>query len=144
MLTCLPQNLAALIAHTRTYSIFPLFAARISLHHAHLAHALNQTSRALDCYRVAAALAEDGSFVYLSAKAGETVLRITIQAKGSPPDAARPEPVDVKEAQRLAMACRNMGGTLEAVGKVIEALVSREILGAKYAIYVPWVLLFTC
>ncbi|KAF8636857.1 hypothetical protein AX17_003215 [Amanita inopinata Kibby_2008] len=50
------RNLDDLIAHTRTTSLFPMFAARISLHHAHLAHALGQTTRALECYRLAAHL----------------------------------------------------------------------------------------
>lgn len=130
-----PQNLAQLIAHTRTYNIFPHFAARISLHHAHLAHALGQTSRALECYSIAAALAEEGSFVRLSAGAGEVALRIGAYAQsvklGKRKEDAEVVDVDVKEAMQVAKACRALGGTLEAIGQVIEALVSNEILKAK-------------
>ncbi|KIL71185.1 hypothetical protein M378DRAFT_154670 [Amanita muscaria Koide BX008] len=52
------RYLDTLIAHTRSTSLFPMYAARITLHHAHLAHSLGQTERALDCYRVAAHLSQ--------------------------------------------------------------------------------------
>ena len=39
--------------------------------------------------------------------------------------------VDSKAAMGVAKACRGMGGTLEAVGQVVEALVSPEIIKAK-------------
>ena len=42
------------------------------------------------------------------------------------------EGVDVKDAMHVAKACHNVGGTLKAVGYIIEALVSKEILTAKY------------
>ena len=41
------------------------------------------------------------------------------------------EGVNAKEAMAVAGKCRSMGGTLEAVGAVIEALVTGEILKAK-------------
>lgn len=47
------QTLSTLIAHTRTHSIFSNYASRITLHHAHLAHAKGDSARALECYRVA-------------------------------------------------------------------------------------------
>ncbi|KAF8621735.1 hypothetical protein AX15_007535 [Amanita polypyramis BW_CC] len=50
------RYLNTLIAHTRSTSLFPTFAARITLHHAHLSHSLGQTERAIDCYKVAAHL----------------------------------------------------------------------------------------
>ncbi|GJE89523.1 hypothetical protein PsYK624_056250 [Phanerochaete sordida] len=129
------QNLADVIAHTRTYNIFPHFAARISLHHAHLAHALGQASRALECYRVAVALAEEGSFVQVTARAGEVILRIGVCEQrarlGQSREDADVAEVDVKEAMQVAKACYTIGGTLMAVGQVIEALVSKEILRAK-------------
>lgn len=125
------QNLNLLIAHTRNYSIFPLFASRITLHHAHLAHALKQPSRALECYAVAARLADKGSFVALSAQAGEALLRIGLSAPGI--DAGEGT-IDRKEAMAIAKACHGMGGTLEAVGQILEALASPEILKAKYVV----------
>lgn len=39
--------------------------------------------------------------------------------------------VGAKEAMAVASKCRNMGGALEAVGSVIEALATGEILKAK-------------
>ena len=46
----------------------------ITLHHAHLAHALGQPQRVLECYRVVAHLAEDDAFVGVSARAGEVAM----------------------------------------------------------------------
>lgn len=128
------KNLNIVIAHTRSYGIFHEFAARITLHQAHLAHALDLSTRAIDCYRVAARLAESGTFVQLSAKAGEVILRLGLQAfkenvEHSP--LATTETIDPKEALKLAKACGTMGGTLSAVGRIIEALISPEILKAK-------------
>lgn len=89
--------------------------------------------RAQECYRVAASLSEEGSFVALSAKGGEIILRIGVHARYGPlsPEAAAVPAVELKEAMIVANACRSMGGTLEAVGAVIEALVTSEILKAK-------------
>ncbi|KAJ3495993.1 hypothetical protein NLJ89_g10544 [Agrocybe chaxingu] len=50
------RTLAQVIAHARTYGLFSAYSARITLHQAHLAHALAQTDRALRCYQVAAFL----------------------------------------------------------------------------------------
>ena len=62
--------------------MFHLFAGRISLHHAHLAHALGQRKRALECYRVASKLSEDGDMVGVVAKAGEISIRLAeLQAR---------------------------------------------------------------
>lgn len=98
------------------------------MHHAHLAHALNQPERALECYQVAARLADKGSFVALSAHAGLAVLRLGLSSADG---AAGTDEASVKGAMGVAKACRGMGGTLEAVGQVIEALTSPEILRAK-------------
>lgn len=107
------------------------------MHHAHLAHALEQTSRAIACYSIAAALAEHDSFVRLSARAGETVLLLSLQSEEEEEecvDGTSPEPrVDRKEALAVAKTCRGMGGTLEAIGQIIEALASLEILRSKCA-----------
>ncbi|KAI0095066.1 hypothetical protein BDY19DRAFT_880730 [Irpex rosettiformis] len=126
------EHLNVLIAHTRSNSVFSYFSARITLHHAHLAHALNQTPRALACYRVAACSAGHDDFVSLSAQAGEAILLLGLESgkenDASPITEGR---IGRKEAMSIAKACRCMGGTLEAVGQVLEALVSPEILRAK-------------
>ena len=50
------QHLALLIAHTRTHDLFDSYCARITLHQAHLAHALGNEERAEKCYKAAAFL----------------------------------------------------------------------------------------
>ena len=65
-----------LITHTRAFNIFTAYSAKITLHHAHLAHALGDINRAAQCYDVAAYLAVKGSFVNISARAGSLALRI--------------------------------------------------------------------
>ncbi|KDQ51183.1 hypothetical protein JAAARDRAFT_41451 [Jaapia argillacea MUCL 33604] len=151
------QHLAILIAHTRTYDIFNIFAARITLHQAHLAHALGQQERALECYRVAAFLAEnsgDGE-VEGAARAGEVGLRIGMKmvergrgvkvgkekvksrAKGKGKEKEGDAQVG-GEGEELNIlgevvvsACPGGGGTLQAIGHVLEACLSAEILKAK-------------
>ncbi|KAI0937484.1 hypothetical protein AcV5_005386 [Taiwanofungus camphoratus] len=138
------NSLDILIAHTRTYAIFPLYAARIALHHGHLAHALGQTARALDCYRVAAHCAEGGSYVQVVARAGEIALGIAMKgrqfddgpinklaAQVTYPDEDMYSNEDKKMGLQIVKVCRGMGGTLEAVGHVIEACLTPEILRAK-------------
>lgn len=72
-----------------------------------------------------------------SARAGEIALKVGARAQsvrlGKRKESAEvvEVEVDVKEAMQVAKACRALGGTLEAVGQVIEALVSNEILKAK-------------
>ena len=75
-------------------------------------------------------MADKGSFVALSAEAGEIVLRLghldmEENAFGGPR-------IDRKAVASLLKACRNMGGTLEAITHIIEALLSAEILKSKY------------
>lgn len=49
-----PQLIDETISYTRTQGIFSTYVARLTLHEAQLAHALNKPSRALQCYQVAA------------------------------------------------------------------------------------------
>ncbi|KZT02078.1 uncharacterized protein LAESUDRAFT_662657 [Laetiporus sulphureus 93-53] len=123
------KNIDILIAHTRTYNIFPRFAARIALHHAYLAHALGQSSRALQCYRVAAQVAESGSFVQHAARAGEAAMQIGLQHSRGDVDGG--SCLDSQAGLRIAKICRGAGGILEAIGRVIEACLTTEILKAK-------------
>ncbi|KAI0370118.1 hypothetical protein BV20DRAFT_944899 [Pilatotrama ljubarskyi] len=140
------ENLDSLIAHTRTYDIFPHFAARIALHHAHLAHALMRPSRALRCYRAAAFHAERGSFVHVAALAGETALCVGMQRRKarmgeawrsglSELDEPWPEDdeldVPLERGVEVVKMCRGMGGSLEAIAQVLEACFTPEILKAK-------------
>ena len=77
---------------------------------------------------MASRLADKGSFVALSARAGELILRVGLSETCADSDPA----VERKEALVVAKACRGMGGALEPVAHLIEALVSPEILKAKY------------
>ncbi|KAF9812532.1 hypothetical protein IEO21_06171 [Rhodonia placenta] len=125
------ENLDILIAHTRTFDLFPSFAARIALHYGHLAHALGQSAHALQYYNVAAHLAEDGSFVKLTARVGQIALRIGLERPllGSEDDDG--VKVNLEPEMQVARACREMGSNLEAVGRVIEACLTSEILKSK-------------
>jgi hypothetical protein len=122
------HNLSLLISHTRTYGLFSTYSARITLHHAHLAHALNQPDRALQCYRIAADLAEqqhvEGSdFIRVASRAGEVALRIGLQMD---------KQETVQMGEDVVRESKGMGGTLEAIGQVTLACLSDEILKAKY------------
>ncbi|KAI0829097.1 hypothetical protein BC628DRAFT_1315767 [Trametes gibbosa] len=141
------ENLNILIAHTRTYDIFPLFAARIALHHAHLAHALLQPARALRCYRTAVHHADPGSFVHVAALAGETALCVGVSRRMaglreawtqglSESDDPWPEDeldmeLHMERGMEVVKMCRGMGGSLEAVAQVLEACFTPEILKSK-------------
>ncbi|THH06827.1 hypothetical protein EW145_g3811 [Phellinidium pouzarii] len=119
------KNLEVLIAHTRSYGFFPTYAARITLHHAHLAHALGDANRAAKCYAVAAHLAQEGTFVNVSARVSHLALRIACGEGGR---------VDLEweaEVSAVVEACKGMGGTLEAIGHILQASISPEILTAK-------------
>ena len=77
------------------------------------------------CYRVAAQAAEHDSFVRITAQAGEAVLLLSLDSgKIENDDEAREgqQTVLTKNAKAIANVCREMGGTLEAVGQIIEAL----------------------
>ncbi len=141
------QHLDILIAHTRTYGIFPLFSARIALHHAHLAHALARPARALRCYRAAAYHSDTGSLVNIAARAGEVALCVGMRRRKTILDdkwlhglsEADEEWVDEgddggleQRGMEVIKMCRGMGGTLEAIGQVLEACFTPEILKAKY------------
>ncbi|KAH7882576.1 hypothetical protein F5I97DRAFT_1969951 [Phlebopus sp. FC_14] len=88
------SHLDVLIAHTRTHDFFADYAPRITLHYAHLAHALGDTDRATTCYRVAAHLdgagpvgsqgGRVGGFVAAAARAGEALLHIGLAASRPP------------------------------------------------------------
>ncbi|OCB90971.1 hypothetical protein A7U60_g1779 [Sanghuangporus baumii] len=119
------SHLNELIAHTRNFNLFNAYAARITLHHAHLAHSLGDTARASQCYSVAAHLAAEGTFVNVSARAGGLALRIA-NGEGSRTDLEWEE-----EVKSIVDACRGMGGTLEAIGHILQACLSNEILTAK-------------
>lgn len=147
-----------MIAHTRTYSIFSFYAARITLHQAHLAHATTQHSRALSCYRAAAYLdstsnttqgsssapssgGRTAGFVRVAARAGEVGLLLGLRALHRHGDRNLSDKGKARETDDAALdamarevvdECKFFPGTLAAVGKVIEAVLSSEIVKAKY------------
>ncbi|KAI0033851.1 hypothetical protein K488DRAFT_46896 [Vararia minispora EC-137] len=121
--------LSKLIAHTRSCDLFARYAPRITLHHAHLAHALGAHERALQCYDVAAHVAEgaagaEGDFVAAAARAGAALLRIGI----SDGELSNKLSADAREA---ADACGGMGGALETLGAILESFLAPEILKSK-------------
>ncbi|KZV70281.1 hypothetical protein PENSPDRAFT_631924 [Peniophora sp. CONT] len=82
------EMLDKLIALTRTHGLWDRYAPRVTLHHAHLAHARLDHERALICYDTAAYLGArggagaEGDFVALAARAGAVLLRVGLL----PPD----------------------------------------------------------
>lgn len=116
-----------LIAHTRDFDLFDAYAARITLHHGHLAHALGDSARAAKCYAVVAHLAAEGTYVYASARASHLALRI---AMGEGVRRAR-DPEWEEEVGEVVDGCRGMGGTMEAVARVLQASVAKEIVTVK-------------
>ncbi|KAF6749290.1 hypothetical protein DFP72DRAFT_819114 [Ephemerocybe angulata] len=86
------RHLAELIAHTRNSGTFNYFAARVTLLHAQLAHAIGDWQRAMNCYTVAAWLSrpndervkgeeeeDDGvedAFLHAAARAGQVWLKL--------------------------------------------------------------------
>uniref|UniRef100_A0A0W0FJ99 Uncharacterized protein n=1 Tax=Moniliophthora roreri TaxID=221103 RepID=A0A0W0FJ99_MONRR len=148
--------LALLIAHLRAHSLFDSFSARVTLHHAHLAHSRGDIPRALQCYKVAVHIAEQkgDDFVRLSASAGFVALRIGLFRQRGEKDEEEEDgmlvdplvdteaidPIlegrdDWEEIERMgvrvAEACKGMGGTMWSVGRIIEACLTEEILKAK-------------
>ena len=135
-------------AHTRTYGLFSFFSARITLHHAHLAHALGQTDRAVQCYRVSAYLsrkrdpgaptpaADDGvedRWVNVAARAGEFWVRLGVLRRGKMNGSEGERELEALEqtADKLEAECARLGVTLGAVGFLFKACLSTEFLAAK-------------
>ena len=177
------QNLALLIAHTRTHGLFASYCARITLHQAHLAHALGNEERAEKCYRVAAFLSrkrmigetkrlnandketlananDDGCedrWVNASARVGEIWLRIGVLSRsvssfsscGSEKSKSRTDhekenggsdsekqwQKEMNElrisSQEVIAECEGLGGTLQAIGAILSACLSKAFLQAK-------------
>ncbi|KAL0069513.1 hypothetical protein AAF712_003548 [Marasmius tenuissimus] len=148
------KTLSLLIAHLRTHGLFDTFAARVTLHHAHLAQTKGDFKRAMRCYKVAARVGEEmcDDFARLSAKAGLVTLRIGIlrmremrgdetkmEADGGEKSKAEGDDDDDdsswEDVERMGVevadACKGMGGTMWIVGRIIEACLSDEILKAK-------------
>ncbi|KAG1786474.1 uncharacterized protein HD556DRAFT_1053488 [Suillus plorans] len=144
-------HLNALLTLTHTHDLFHSYSARITLHAAHLAHALGDTERAGVCYRVAKYVDDERNagtgYVGAAACAGEALLRIGLRAQAHDENSnpvvnedASTDEGDWLDAETHALArsaiqrCHGMGGTLEAVGKVVQAAVvgaRGEIVGAK-------------
>ena len=138
-LIIISQALADLIALARTHGVFARYAPRITLHHAHLAHALGQSTRALTCYAVAVQLTDpatvhsaeagaDADFIHAAALAGGVLLRIGLAHVEE--ESELPEEL-IATGHAAAKECRGMGGTLEATGRIVEACLAEEILRSK-------------
>ena len=174
------QHLALLIAHTRTHDLFASYCARITLHQAHLAHALGNEDRAEKCYKVAAFLSRkrmigetkklnvngeapvndegcEDHWVNTSARVGEIWLRIGVLSRSasssseafgkSEPrrmdyekenDGSESEKLWQKEMNELRMSseeviveCEGLGGTLQAIGAILRACLSKAFLQVK-------------
>jgi len=126
-----PQALNRLIAHTRSYNLFDRYAPRITLHHAHLAHALGAHERALQCYDVAYHFSKrgdagaEGDFISAAARAGGALLRIGMSEGELGAEL-------VAQAREAVDACSGMGGALEVLSAILQSFLTPEILKSKY------------
>lgn len=120
-------TLDELIAHTRDFDLFGSYAARITLHHGHLAHALGDGVRAAQCYVAVAHMTAENTYVNVSARTSHLALRI---AAGEGIRRVR-DPAWEEEVTEIIEGCRGMGGTMEAVARVLQASVAKEIVTAK-------------
>jgi hypothetical protein len=130
------------MSHTPTTRPFGPYSVLITLHHAHLAHALERTERAVKCHRVAALLASaslsqtgeivGGDCVRISARAGEVGLRIGLARAGGAGGGAGLDG-ETKKMGRLYLSVGGWVGTLEAIGR--SSNLSDEIIKSKYALH---------
>lgn len=106
--------------------------------------------RARQCYRVAAHITPEGSFVHVAARAGDIACMIgeravavrvldddtmDVEVAPGPEPGLREE--ECEEVRAMAEECREMGGALEAVGELLEACASSEIVKAKCVSQMP-------
>lgn len=90
----------------------------------------------MKCYRAAAYLDETdggggGGFVKVAARAGEAGLTIGLNA-GRSGGSRDMGPLDVSD---VIKECRAFKGTLESVGRLLEATMSDEIVRAKWVFF---------
>ncbi|RXW13250.1 hypothetical protein EST38_g12605 [Candolleomyces aberdarensis] len=146
------RHLAEVISHTRNEGLWAQYSARITLLHAQLAHGLNQTDRALQCYQVAAYLSrkrehvdndDDGMedpWINAASRAGEVWLWIGMfrrEMASYPPESINEEYVKEQEellrkhAEEVVRTCEGLGSTLMSVACVLRAALTNEFLKAK-------------
>ena len=134
-------------------SMWDQYASRVTLLYGHLAHALGQSQRALDCYRIVCLLEEEGTVLWTMGRVGEILLRIGAAAtrEQEQGNAANSETVQGRKhenaiwrtgerEQLIEMAgdvvdrCLNggLGEHIAVVGRLIAASLSAEIVRAKY------------
>ncbi|KXN87809.1 hypothetical protein AN958_08125 [Leucoagaricus sp. SymC.cos] len=146
------------ISYTRTQGIFSSYVARLTLHEAQLAHALNKPARALQCYQIAAWLSrkrdhqsypnantneetavvdgEEDFWLNTAARAGELWLRIGL-LRQTPSTEMSDEACEKglnrlrKLGESVTKDCRGLGGTLEAIAEVLDSCLTKEFVKAK-------------
>ncbi|KAF8956457.1 hypothetical protein BDZ97DRAFT_1925469 [Flammula alnicola] len=124
------NHLAQLIAHTRTHSLFSIYSGRITLHQAHLAHALGRTERALKCYQVAAILSRRRTTKKESESDEEDGCEDHCEFTDEVEWEREMKPLR-KTSAEVIKECEGLGGTLQAIGAVLAACLSKEFLVAK-------------
>ncbi|EIM87097.1 uncharacterized protein STEHIDRAFT_167950 [Stereum hirsutum FP-91666 SS1] len=112
------QHLTSLLTHTLNFSLFPSYAARITLHHAHLYHGLLQWKEAVRCYKVAGWVARRGGASVGSAMegdAGKEKEKGKTKAKLTSKQKDEPEHV-MTEGERFVYASASAGEVLLRIG----------------------------
>lgn len=157
------QHLANLVSFIRacdglssddSNALWDQFNSRITLLYGHLAHALGQSRRALDCYRLVCYLEEEGSMLWGMGMVGEIVLWIGIAAMRQEPPREEGDGKDLSEkfsqaggfwkdgerddliqmASGVIEKCISglWGDHMVVVGRLIAAALSEEIVRAKF------------
>ncbi|KAJ7037276.1 hypothetical protein C8F04DRAFT_1232712 [Mycena alexandri] len=126
------------IGRARTHAPFGgTLALHITLLHAQLEHAQGHAVHTRTCYRVAAQLVTEAKDTggEAAARAEEAALLVGLRARAREMmDEEEEEAQDaklVRLGQEVAETCRGLGGAMRAVGKVIEGVLTTEILRAK-------------
>lgn len=107
------QHLTSLLTHTLNSSLFPSYAARITLHHAHLYHGMLQWKEAARCYKVAGWVARRGG-----ASVGGAGVEEEDGEGGETPKRGKGREVEAEaEAEKENVANRNRKGKEKAKAK---------------------------
>jgi hypothetical protein len=154
---------AATAGTSSSATLWDLYSSRVTLLHGHLAHALGNSQRALDCYKAVVHSEEEGSLMWGMGRVGEIVLKIGVSiqrrattntANTSTVAGEASEPKNHSngwkdgERERLTQMSASVvekclsgewGENMVIVGRLIAASLSSEIVRTKYvSSYILW------
>jgi hypothetical protein len=109
-------------------SLWDQYQSRITLLYGHLAHALGQSRRALDCYRLVCHLEEEGSILWGMGLIGEIILRIGVAAMRKEP--GQEDKDSINSSEKISPAGRFWrDGEREEVVQIASGVVEKCLSG---------------